>query len=187
MPAIPKNCEEGILKGIYKFKGSSGAQVRLIGSGPIMRQVLKAEKILNDLGINCDIWSATSFGGLRREAIECERWNNLNPTKKAKIPYITKVMKNKEMTTVAATDHMKAVPDMIRSWIPGKYTTLGTDGFGRSDTRENLRKYFEIDDQYIAAAAISSLLREGKISKSKAEKAMENLNVNPDAPEPSRN
>ena len=107
--------------------------------------------------------------------------------KKAKIPYITKVMKNKEMTTNAATDHMKAVPDMIRSWIPGKYTTLGTDGFGRSDTRENLRKYFEIDDQYIAAAAISSLLREGKISKSKAEKAMENLNVNPDAPEPSRN
>ena len=187
MPAIPKNCEEGVLKGIYKFKGSSKAQVRLIGSGPIMQQVLKAEKILNGLGINCDIWSATSFGGLRREAIECERWNNLNPTKKAKIPYITKVMKNKEMTTVAATDHMKAVPDMIRSWIPGKYTTLGTDGFGRSDTRENLRKYFEIDDQYIAAAAISSLLREGKISKSKAEKAMENLNVNPDAPEPSRN
>ena len=109
-----------------------------------MQQILKAEKILNNLGIKCDIWSATSFGGLRREAIECERWNNLNPMKKAKIPYITKVMKNKEMTTVAATDHMKAVPDMIRNWIPGKYTTLGTDGFGRSDTRENLRKYFEI-------------------------------------------
>ena len=187
MPPIPKNCQEGVLKGIYKFKGSSKAQVRLIGSGPIMKQVLKAEKILNDLGINCEVWSATSFGGIRREAIECERWNNLNPMKKAKIPYITKVMKNKEMTTVAATDHMKAVPDMIRSWIPGKYTTLGTDGFGRSDTRENLRKYFEIDDQYIAAAAISSLLREGKINKSKAEKALKNLNINPDAPEPSRN
>ena len=88
MPAIPKNCKEGILKGIYKFKGSSNAQVRLIGSGPIMVQVLKAEKILNNLEINCDVWSATSFGGLRREAIECERWNRLNPTKITKIPYI---------------------------------------------------------------------------------------------------
>ena len=152
-----------------------------------MFNLVVSQALAHPLGIKSDIWSATSFGGLRREAIECERWNTLNPMKKAKIPYITKVMKNKEMTTVAATDHMKAVPDMIRSWIPGKYTTLGTDGFGRSDTRENLRKYFEIDDQYIAAAAISSLLREGKMSKSKAEKAMENLNVNPDAPEPSRN
>ena len=187
MPAIPKNCEEGVLKGIYKFKSSSKAQVRLIGSGPIMQQVLKAEKILNDFGIKCEVWSATSFGGLRREAIECERWNNLNPSKKARIPYIAKIMKNKEMTTIAATDHMKAVPDMVRSWIPGEYTTLGTDGFGRSDTRENLRKYFEIDDQYIAASAISSLLREGKLTKSKAENALKTLEINPDAPEPSKN
>ena len=187
MPAIPKNCEEGVLKGIYKFKSSTKAQVRLIGSGPIMQQVLKAEKILNDLGIKCEVWSATSFGGLRRDAIECERWNNLNPSKKARIPYITKIMKNKEMTTIAATDHMKAVPDMVRSWIPGEYTTLGTDGFGRSDTRENLRKYFEINDQYIAASAISSLLREGKLAKSKAENALKALEINPDAPEPSKN
>ena len=96
-------------------------------------------------------------------------------------------MKNKEMTTIAATDHMKAVPDMVRSWIPGEYTTLGTDGFGRSDTRENLRKYFEINDQYIAASAISSLLREGKLAKSKAENALKTLEINPDAPEPSKN
>ena len=152
-----------------------------------MQQVLKAEKILNNFGIKCEVWSATSFGGLRREAIECERWNNLNPLKKAKIPYIAKIMKNKEITTIAATDHMKAVPDMVRSWIPGKYTTLGTDGFGRSDTRENLRKYFEINDQYIAAAAISSLLREGKLTKSKAENALKTLEIDPDAPEPSKN
>ena len=187
MPAIPKNCEEGIIKGIYKFKSSQKAQVRLIGSGPIMQQVLEAEKILNDLGIKCEVWSATSFGGLRREATECERWNNLNPLKKSKIPYIAKVMGNKDITTVAATDHIKAVPDMIKRWIPGEYVTLGTDGFGRSDTRENLRKFFEINDQYIAAAAISSLLKEGKISKSKAEKALNSLDINPDAPEPSRN
>jgi len=152
-----------------------------------MQQVLEAEKILNKIGIKCEIWSATSFGGLRREATECERWNTLNPLKKAKIPYIKKVMRNNDMTTVAATDHIKAVPDMIKRWIPGKYVTLGTDGFGRSDTRENLRKFFEINDQYIAAAAISSLLKEGKINKSKAEKALKSLDINPDAPEPSRN
>ena len=187
MPALPKNCEEGVLKGIYKFKSSKKAQVRLIGSGPIMQQVLKAENILNEMGIKCEVWSATSFGGLRRDAIECERWNALNPLKKAKIPYISKIMADKEMTTVAATDHMKAVPDMIRSWIPGRYTTLGTDGFGRSDTRENLRKFFEINDQYIAAAAISSLLKENKISKDVAKTALSKLDVNPDAPEPSRN
>tara|TARA_B000000557_G_scaffold63151_1_gene49617 strand:- start:615 stop:1544 length:930 start_codon:yes stop_codon:yes gene_type:complete len=187
MPALPKNCEEGVLKGIYRFKSSKKAQVRLIGSGPIMQQVLKAENILNEMGIKCEVWSATSFGGLRRDAIECERWNALNPLKKAKIPYISKIMADKEMTTVAATDHMKAVPDMIRSWIPGRYTTLGTDGFGRSDTRENLRKFFEINDQYIAAAAISSLLKENKISKDMAKTALSKLDVNPDAPEPSRN
>ena len=187
MPALPKNCEEGVLKGIYKFKSSKKAQVRLIGSGPIMQQVLKAENILNEMGIKCEVWSATSFGGLRRDAIECERWNALNPLKKAKIPYISKIMADKEMTTVAATDHMRAVPDMIRSWIPGRYTTLGTDGFGRSDTRENLRKFFEINDQYIAAAAISSLLKENKISKDVAKTALSKLDVNPDAPEPSRN
>ena len=94
-------------------------------------------------------------------------------------------MEDKDITTVAATDHMKAVPDMIKRWIPGEYITLGTDGFGRSDTRENLRKFFEINDQYIAAAAISSLLKEGKISKPKAEKALKNLDINPDAPDPS--
>ena len=187
MPALPKNCEEGVLKGIYKFKSSEKAQVRLIGSGPIMQQVLKAENILNEMGIECEVWSATSFGGLRRDAIECERWNALNPLKKAKIPYISKIMADKEMTTVAATDHMKAVPDMIRSWIPGRYTTLGTDGFGRSDTRENLRKFFEINDQYIAAAAISSLLKENKISKDVAKTALSKLDIDPDAPEPSRN
>ena len=96
-------------------------------------------------------------------------------------------MGNKDITTVAATDHIKAVPDMIKRWISGEYITLGTDGFGRSDTRENLRKFFEINDQYIAAAAISSLLKEGKISKAKAEKALKSLDINPDAPEPSRN
>ena len=187
MPPIPKNSEEGIIKGIYRFKNVAKPVVRLIGSGSIMQQVLSADKILSEMGINCEIWSATSFGGLQRDAMECERWNLLNPTKKAKIPYISKVMKNEEMVTIATTDHIKAVPKMIERWIPGEYITLGTDGFGRSDTRENLRKFFEIDAEHIAAAAISSLLTERKLTKAKADSYMENLDINPDAPDPSRN
>ena len=187
MPPIPKNSEEGIIKGIYRFKNVAKPVVRLIGSGSIMQQVLSADKILSEMGINCEIWSATSFGGLQRDAMECERWNLLNPTKKAKIPYISKVMKNEEMVTIATTDHIKAVPKMIERWIPGEYITLGTDGFGRSDTRENLRKFFEIDAEHIAAAVISSLLTEGKLTKAKADSYMEKIDINSDAPDPSRN
>ena len=186
MPPIPKNSDEGIIKGIYRFKKVAKPVVCLIGSGSIMQEVISADKILSKMGINCEIWSATSFGGLQRDAIECERWNLLNPSKMNKTPYISKVMKN-EMITIAATDHMKAVPKMIEKWIPGKYITLGTDGFGRSDTRNNLRKFFEIDADHIAAAAISSLLTEGKLTKSKADSLMENLDIDPNAPDPSRN
>ena len=187
MPSLPKNSEEGIIKGIYKFKSASKPQVRLIGSGPIMQQVLRAEEILSNLGIKSEIWSATSFGGLRRDAIECERWNRLNPAKKEKIPYISKTLGKSDIITIAATDHMKAVPDMIKNWVPGKYVTLGTDGFGRSDTRENLRRFFEIDAEHIAAAAISTMLTEGKLTKAKAEKALKTLDINPGAPDPARN
>lgn len=187
MPPIPKNSEEGIIKGIYRFKKITKPVVRLIGSGSIMQQVISADKILSEMGIGCEIWSATSFGCLQKDAMKCERWNLLNPTKRAKIPYISKVMKNEKMVTIATTDHIKAVPKMIESWIPGKYITLGTDGFGRSDTRENLRKFFEIDADHIAAAAISSLLTEGKLTKAKANSYMENLDINSDAPDPSRN
>ena len=187
MPSLPKNSEEGIIKGIYKFKSASKPQVRLIGSGPIMQQVLRAEEILSNLGIKSEIWSATSFGGLRRDAIECERWNRLNPTKKEKIPYISKTLGESDIITIATTDHMKAVPDMIKNWVPGKYVTLGTDGFGRSDTRENLRRFFEIDAEHIAAAAISTMLTEGKLTKAKAEKALKTLDINLGAPDPARN
>jgi len=186
MPAIPKDCEEGIIKGIYKFKNASKPKARLIGSGSIMQQVLLAQKMLEKLDIKTEVWSATSFGGLRRDAVECERWNLLNPTKKQKIPYISKVM-TKKLVTIASTDHVKAVPDMIQKWIPGKYVSLGTDGFGRSDTRENLRKFFEIDSQYIVAATISTLLTEGELSEAKAKAALKSLDIDPDTPNPARN
>tara|TARA_B110000196_G_C21129842_1_gene657869 strand:+ start:18 stop:1154 length:1137 start_codon:yes stop_codon:yes gene_type:complete len=187
MPPKPKNCEEGIIKGIYKFKSVPKPKARLIGSGSIMQQVLSAHKKLKNLGIETEIWSATSFGGLRRDAMECERWNLLNPMKKAKIPYLSKIMGKNELVTIATTDHVKAVPDMIQKWMPGKYVCLGTDGFGRSDTRDNLRKFFEIDTEHIVAATISTLLTEGKLSEAKAKAALKTLDINPDTPDPARN
>ena len=187
MPPIPTNCEEGIIKGIYKFKSVSKPKARLIGSGSIMQQVLSAHDILKKLGIETEIWSATSFGELRRNAEECERWNLLNPMKKEKIPYISKVMAKKELITIATTDHVKAVPDMIQKWVSGKYVSLGTDGFGRSDTRENLRKFFEIDAEHIVAATISTLLTEGELSEAKAKAALNTLDINPDTPDPATN
>ena len=187
MPSIPKNAEKGIIQGIYKFKSAKNTDVRLIGSGAIMKQILEANEILNNFEIKSEIWSATSFGGLRRDALLCDRWNLLNPTKKPKVPYITSVLGEKKYVTIVATDHMRAVPDMIEKWVPGKYVSLGTDGFGRSDTRENLRKFFEMDAEHIAAAAISTLLSEGKLSKPKAENALKTLDVNPNAKDPSRN
>jgi len=186
MPSIPKNCEKGIIKGIYQFKSIKGANIRLVGSGSIMQHILKASEILEGFGLKSEIWSATSFGSLRRNALSCERWNLLNPMKKPKVPYVTTVLGKNEIITIVATDHMKAVPDMIEQWVPGKYVSLGTDGFGRSDTRENLRKFFEMDAEHIAAAAISTLLSEGKISQAKADKALKTLDINPDAKDPSR-
>jgi pyruvate dehydrogenase E1 component len=186
MPPIPKNCERGIIQGIYKLKSARSADLRLIGSGSIMLQILKASEILDGFGLKSEIWSATSFGGLRRDALLCERWNLLNPSKKQKIPYVSTVLGKKKMVTIVATDHMKAVPDMIGQWVPGKYVSLGTDGFGRSDTRENLRKFFEMDADHIAAAAISTLLSEDRITQTKADKALKTLDINPDAKDPSR-
>ena len=177
MPAIPKNSEKGIIQGIYKFKGTKNADVRLIGSGPIMQQVLKANDLLKNFGIKSEIWSATSFGGLRRDALLCDRWNLLNPTKKPKIPYITSVLGEKEQITIVATDHMRAVPDMIEKWVPGKYVSLGTDGFGRSDTREKLRKFFEVDKKHIVIYTLGALANEQLLESKQAEKAIKKYNI----------
>ena len=187
MPQIPKGCNEGIIKGIYKFKSTKRPDIRLIGSGSILKQVIKAGELLSELGIKSEIWSATSFGELRREALSCERWNILNPTKKTKVPYITSILSKNNLCTIAATDHIKAVPDMIEKWVPGKYVTVGTDGFGRSDTRKNLRKFFEMDANHISAAAVSSLYAERKITKAKTEQILNDLGIDPETKNPANN
>ena len=165
MPPKPKGVDEGIVKGLYLLRGApkgDGPVVRLIGSGPIMVQVLDAVEKLEAYGVLSEIYSATSYGELRREGLACERFNRLNPTSPAQKPWVETVL-SAALPTIAVSDNMAAVPDMIRRWVHGSYTTLGTDGFGRSDTREALRRFFEIDGAAIALAALSALVREGKI------------------------
>ena len=166
MPPKPKDVDEGILRGMYLLRPApkgDGPLVRLIGSGPIMLQVLDAVEKLESYGIRSEIYSATSYGELRREGLDCERWNRLHPSEEQKVPWVQSLLQN-DMHTIAVSDNIAAVPDLIRQWVNGPFTTLGTDGFGRSDTRQALRRFFEIDGEAITLAAISSLVRDGKLS-----------------------
>jgi len=165
MPPKPKGVDEGIVKGMYLLRGApkgDGPVVRLIGSGPIMVQVLDAVEKLETYGVRAEIYSATSYGELRREGLACDRYNRLHPSEDAQKPWVETLLAE-SLPTVAVSDNMAAVPDMIRQWVNGPYTVLGTDGFGRSDTREALRRFFEIDGAAIALAALSCLVREGEL------------------------
>jgi pyruvate dehydrogenase E1 component len=186
-PAMPAKAEEGIIKGMYLFKKPSKgkAQIQLLGSGSILREVIAAAELLNDdFGITSNIWSVTSFNELRREGLSVVRWNMLHPGKKAKQSYVTSLLKDSNIPTVAATDYMKIYADQIREFIPGHYSVLGTDGFGRSDTRQQLRKFFEVNRYYVVVAALKALAEEGKIPKTKVNEAIKKYNIDPDKPEP---
>ncbi len=188
-PKMPKGVEEGILKGVYKYRkapGRSAAKVHLWGSGAILPETLEAQKILADkFKIAADVWSVTSYTELRREALDVDRWNRLHPTAKQKTPYIARQFSDKT-PIIAASDYMKALPDGLSAWLPGRITTLGTDGFGRSENREHLRDFFEVSAASIAAAALSRLTRDGGFDKAKIKKAFADLGVDPDQPNPAR-
>ena len=145
-----------------------------------MLQLLAAVEILETYGVRSEIYSATSYGELRREGLECERINRLNPSDARKTPYIEDLLGDGKFPTIAVSDNQIAVPDMIRQWVGGDYSVLGTDGFGRSDTRPNLRKFFEIDSQSITLAALSSLVRSGEIKSEVYDKAVADLGVSKD-------
>ncbi|HJM44509.1 MAG TPA: pyruvate dehydrogenase (acetyl-transferring), homodimeric type, partial [Candidatus Poseidoniaceae archaeon] len=180
MPPKPKGVDEGIVKGLYllrKAPKGNAPLVRLIGSGPIMLQLLSAVEKLEKYGIRSEIWSATSYGELRRDAMECERWNRLNPDKEQKISWVKENLGTIELTTIAVSDNIAAIPGLIHPWVKGDYVTLGTDGFGRSDTRESLRRFFEIDSEHIVLAAISSLVKENKVGSETFIQAKKDMNV----------
>jgi pyruvate dehydrogenase E1 component len=191
----PAGVDEGILRGIYRFadapkvKSRNGAKstprVRLVGSGSILQQVLGAQALLAEqLGIAAEVYSAPSFPELRRDALRADRWTRLHPGEKAQVPYVATILGPKGGPIVAATDWMKALPDLVRPWVAAPFVSLGTDGFGRSDTRESLRSYFEIDPPSIAAAAVSALAGAGEMTPAAAAKAIEQLGVDPDKVDP---
>lgn len=185
-PEMPEGMEEGILRGIYKLdekKAESGkAHVRLMGSGTILQQVREAASILEqDFNVSSTIFSATSLNELARDGQDIERYNMLNPTKKPKTAFITDVLENNgQGPVIAATDYMKLYADQVRAWIPGPYRVLGTDGFGRSDSRANLRRHFEVNAQYIVVAALSELAKAGDIETSVVSKAIDDFGIDAD-------
>jgi len=182
MPAKPAGVKEEILKGLYKFKGSSlknkKLQSHVFGSGSLMNEALRAQSILEkNYKIATDVWSATSYKELRRDALEVERYNMLNPGAKQKKSYLESRLEEESGVFVAISDSIKAVPDQIARWIPGGLFTLGTDGFGRSDTREATRRFFEIDAEIIVLAALSQLAKRGEIEKNVVVDAIIDLKI----------
>jgi pyruvate dehydrogenase E1 component len=188
MPEMPPGVEEGIVRGMYRLAPSelSGdrPRVRLLASGAILREALRAQGLLAERGIGAEVWSVTSFTELRREALEVERWNRLHPTASPRVPYVTQLLGGEPWPVVAATDYMKIVADQIARFVPAPFHPLGTDGFGRSDARRELRRYFEVDAESIAATALYELARAGRIDPADVERAIAELGLDPEAPDP---
>ena len=187
MPPKPDAVEEGVLRGLYRFKPAEGGsrRVQLLASGPILLQALEAQKVLADkYDVAADVWSATSFQQLRNDALDGERWNRLHPDAEPRIPYVRQCLDPTEGPIIAATDYMKAVPDMVTRWIDRPYTVLGTDGFGRSDTRDALRTHFEVNVPHIAYAALHGLCLDGRSTPDELKRAIGDLGIDPDRVNP---
>jgi pyruvate dehydrogenase E1 component len=190
-PPMPEgdHIKEGILRGLYPYRPSQAgvAQVTLFGSGSILNEALKAQQILAEkYNVGADVWSVTSYTELRRDALSTDRWNRLHPTEPQRKPYLLEAMGDRDMPIVAATDYMKIVADQISPWLPGRLTALGTDGFGRSDNREHLRRFFEVDAASIAAAALSRLAAWGRFNPERAQKALVDFGIDTNSMDPAR-
>jgi pyruvate dehydrogenase E1 component len=190
-PPMPAGVAEGILKGLYLLRTiqSNGkdkkARPQLLGSGPILREVLQAQQILaDDFGVGTDVWSVTSYKELRSDALAAERWNMLHPQQKPRGSHLQECLGQAEGPVVAASDYLRLVPEQIARWLPGRYSVLGTDGFGRSDTRQALRRHFEVDAGHIAFATLSTLYKLGRIELTALKKAIKDLDIDPDQADP---
>jgi len=190
---MPEGSAEGILKGMHRVQtgeggkdaGSQGPRVQLLGGGAILREALAAADLLaRDFGVSSDVWSVTSFNELRREGIDCERWNLLHPEAEPRRSYVATSLGETRGPIVAATDYMRTYADQIRPYIQRRYTVLGTDGFGRSDMRSQLRKFFEVNRYYIALAALKALADDGEIPATQVTQAIAKYRIDPDKPNP---
>jgi pyruvate dehydrogenase E1 component len=194
MPPMPEGVREGILKGMYLFKRSdkkepgkkgNGARAQLLGSGAILPEVIKAAHILEEqYGVGADVWSVTSYQELYRDGHAAERWNRLHPGETPHVPYVTQCFEGTEDPIIAASDYVKVLPDSINRWLPHPLTALGTDGFGRSENRAALRDFFEVDSRFVVLATLDALARDGKLDVEVVKKAIKDLNINTDKPNP---
>jgi pyruvate dehydrogenase E1 component len=193
MPPMPEGAREGILKGLYLLRAAEEngekkpgqPRAQLLGSGAILNEAVKAQQILAEqYKVAADVWSVTSYQELYRDGHAAERWNRLHPGDKPRVPYVTQCLGNTEGAFVAASDYVKALPDAIDRWLPRPLTSLGTDGFGRSENRASLRDFFEVDAKFIAVSALAALARDGTLDVAIVKKAIKDLGVNPDKPNP---
>jgi pyruvate dehydrogenase E1 component len=190
-PAMPEGAEDGIIKGMYLFQGAGkqkAHKVNLMGSGAILREVIAGAQLLrDDFGVEADIWSVTSFTELAREAQAVERWNLLHPEEKARVPYVTQMLRARgEAPAIVSTDYMRLFAEQIRPFVPGPYRVLGTDGFGRSDFRRRLRAHFEVDRHFVAISALKALADQNKIPSMRVTEAMRKYGIDPEKPDPVR-
>ena len=184
MPPMPKGVEEGVLRGLYKFKSGPEQKARrahIFGSGPIIMEALRAQDILAErYKVSVDIWSATNYKLLRNDALRTRRWNMLHPAEPRRKSHVEELLENEKGAFVAVSDNMKIVPDQIAPWVPGGLMTLGTDGFGRSDTRPNLRRFFEVDAETTVVATLYAMAERGDVKPDLVQKAIVDLGVNPE-------
>jgi pyruvate dehydrogenase E1 component len=188
MPAMPEGVRDGILRGLYRFRasadGKAKARAQLIGSGAILNEVVKAQELLAGYGVAADVWSATSYNELYRDAHRAERWNLRHPGEKPRVPYVTECLGGTPGLVVAASDYLKSQPDMIARWVGRPMVTLGTDGFGRSEDRRSLRDFFEVDARHVAASTLSALARDKQVDPKVVKQAFRDLEIDPDKVDP---
>jgi pyruvate dehydrogenase E1 component len=190
MPPMPDGTRDGILKGMYRLKaaenGKAKLKAQLLGSGAILNEVVAAQKMLEKYGVAADVWSVTSYQELYRDGHACERWNMLHPAAQQKVPYVTQCFKDAPGVIVAASDYLKVLPDAIDRWMPRKIRSLGTDGFGRSEDRQTLRDFFEVDARFVTVATLAELAKEGQIDAKIVAQAIQEFGINPEKQNPAK-
>jgi pyruvate dehydrogenase E1 component len=189
MPPMPEGTAEGILRGLYKLRPAPakgrGTRVHLFGSGPLVREALRAQELLAEkYGVAADVWSVTSYKALRQDALDAERWNLLHPAEKPRKSYLEQVLAGESGVFVAVSDYMRAVPEMIARWVPGGLLPLGTDGFGRSENRPSLRRFFEVDAEHVTVASLYQLLQRKEIKPDRVAQAIKELGLDPEKANP---
>jgi pyruvate dehydrogenase E1 component len=186
-PVKPDGVDEGILAGLYRFQEAGNDRphrAQLFGSGPMLPIALRAQELLAEHEVAADVWSATSYQQLRMEALEAERWNRLHPGEAKRTPYLSKVLEGAEGPVIAVSDSMKAIPDQIARWVPQPFVPLGTDGFGRSDTRDAMRRFYEVDAEHVAVAALSALADLGEVKPEAVDEAIKKYEIDPERSSP---